>query len=173
MSNKTSGCCWYRRVQHPLQEMQHIVYHLPHFELSLNNSFFAATEGGGGTQYLDQKLWKKPNYSLMHLNAPSYVLYIVMLIGALQGEPFFQALHLFCSLLNLLMMWTKCRSAHLFCSVLPHHSKAPATCLSGSINHLVHFCKRRHSPNTVRAGTDSLFSQKETWDSMTVMMHGR
>lgn len=32
---------------------------------------------------------------------------------------------------------------------------------------------RRHSPNTVRAGTDSRFSQKETWDRMTVMMHGR
>ncbi|TNN65527.1 hypothetical protein EYF80_024205 [Liparis tanakae] len=30
----------------------------------------------------------------------------------------------------------------------------------------------RHSPNTVLAGTDSLFSQKDTWERMTVMMHG-
>ncbi len=27
-------------------------------------------------------------------------------------------------------------------------------------------------PNTVRAGTDSLFIQKETWAKMTVMMQG-
>lgn len=29
------------------------------------------------------------------------------------------------------------------------------------------------SPKTVRAGTDSLLSQKETWDRMTVIMQGR
>lgn len=28
-------------------------------------------------------------------------------------------------------------------------------------------------PNTVLAGTDSLFNQKDTWERMTVMMHGR
>lgn len=31
----------------------------------------------------------------------------------------------------------------------------------------------RHLPNTVLAGTDSLFNQKDTWERMTVMMHGR
>lgn len=30
-----------------------------------------------------------------------------------------------------------------------------------------------HSPNTVLAGTDSRFSQKDTWDRITVMMQGR
>ena len=29
-----------------------------------------------------------------------------------------------------------------------------------------------NSPKTVRAGTDSLLSQKETWDKMTVMKQG-
>lgn len=28
-------------------------------------------------------------------------------------------------------------------------------------------------PNTVLAGTDSLFNQKDTWERMTVMIHGR
>lgn len=35
------------------------------------------------------------------------------------------------------------------------------------------FILRLNSPKTVRAGTDSRLSQKDTWDSMTVMMHGR
>lgn len=30
-----------------------------------------------------------------------------------------------------------------------------------------------HSPNTVLAGTDSLLSQNDTWERMTVMMQGR
>ena len=33
--------------------------------------------------------------------------------------------------------------------------------------------KGRSLPNTVLAGTDSLFNQKDTWERMTVMMHGR
>lgn len=31
----------------------------------------------------------------------------------------------------------------------------------------------KHSPNTVLAGTDSLFSQKDTWERITVMIHGK
>lgn len=36
-----------------------------------------------------------------------------------------------------------------------------------------HSQRQTHSPNTVLAGTDSLFNQKDTWERMTVMMHGR
>lgn len=32
---------------------------------------------------------------------------------------------------------------------------------------------RQHLPKTVRAGTDSLLSQKDTCDKMTVMIHGK
>lgn len=34
-------------------------------------------------------------------------------------------------------------------------------------------CVAVHSPNTVLAGTDSLLSQNDTWERMTVMMQGR
>lgn len=34
-------------------------------------------------------------------------------------------------------------------------------------------CVVVHSPNTVLAGTDSLLSQNDTWERMTVMMQGR
>lgn len=34
-------------------------------------------------------------------------------------------------------------------------------------------CVVMHSPNTVLAGTDSLLSQNDTWERMTVMMQGR
>ena len=34
-------------------------------------------------------------------------------------------------------------------------------------------CVVSHSPNTVLAGTDSLLSQNDTWERMTVMMQGR
>lgn len=36
-----------------------------------------------------------------------------------------------------------------------------------------HSQRQTHLPNTVLAGTDSLFNQKDTWERMTVMMHGR
>lgn len=32
---------------------------------------------------------------------------------------------------------------------------------------------KRHLPNTVLAGTDSLLSQKDTWERITVIIHGK
>lgn len=42
-------------------------------------------------------------------------------------------------------------------------------CSDYNVMHTTH----AHPPKTVRAGTDSRFSQKETWDRMTVIMQGR
>lgn len=54
---------------------------------------------------------------------------------------------------------------------------SPRTDLKPSADFSTHRCleERRadDSPKTVLAGTDSLLSQKDTWDRMTVMMQGR